>query len=68
MLSIQAVTMVANHNQFNNGHAWIDTSQRVANHKLDKLPQSVPAQSEAQEARQAMPGCTRPDKLSQGSM
>ena len=26
--------------------------------KPDKLPQNAPAQSEAQEARQAIPGCT----------
>ena len=57
MLSIQAVTAVTNHDQFNSGHAWMDTQQRVANHKLDKLPQSAPAQSEAQEARQVIPGC-----------
>ena len=24
MLSIQAVTAATNHNQFNNGHAWMD--------------------------------------------
>ena len=58
MLSIQVVTAVTNHDQFNKGHAWMDTSQKVANHKPDKLPQSAPSQSEAQEARQAIPGCT----------
>ena len=58
MLSIQAVTAVTNHNQFNKDHAWIDTQQKVANHKPDKLLHSVPAQSEAQEARQAIPWCT----------
>ena len=25
MLSIQAITAVTNHNQFYNGHAWMDT-------------------------------------------
>ena len=25
MLSTQVVTVVTNHNQFNNGHAWMDT-------------------------------------------
>ena len=25
MLSIQVVTVVTNHDQFNNGHAWMDT-------------------------------------------
>ena len=58
MLSIQVVTVVTNHNQFNKGHAWMDTKQKVANHKPDKLPQNTPAQSEAKKARQAIPGCT----------
>ena len=55
MLSNQAVTVVTNHNQFYNGHAWMDTQQWVANNKPDKLSQSAPAQSETQEARQAIP-------------
>ena len=42
-LSIQAVTVVTNHNQFNKGHAWMDTYQKVANHKPDKLSQNAPA-------------------------
>ena len=58
MLSIQAVTAVTNHDQFNKDHAWMDTQQKVANHNPDKLPQNAPAQSEAWEARQAIPGCT----------
>ena len=58
MLAIQAVTAVTSHNQFNKGHAWMDTLQKVSNHKPDKLPQSAPAQSEAQEARKAVLGCT----------
>ena len=58
MLSIQVVTAVTNYNQSYNGHAWMDTSQRVANHKVAKLSQSAPAQSETQGARQVIPGCT----------
>ena len=58
MLSIQVVTAVTNHDHFNKGHAWMDTQQKVANHKPDKLPQNAPAQSEVWEARQAIPGCT----------
>ena len=56
MLSIQAVTVVTNHDEFNKGHAWMDTKQKVVNHKTDKLPQNAPAQSEAQEARQLSQG------------
>ena len=56
MLSIQVVTVVTNHDQFNKGHAWMDTYQKVANHKPEKLPQNAPAQSEGQEARQAILG------------
>ena len=55
MLSIQTVTAVTNHNQFYNGHAWMDTQHWAANHKPDKLSQNAPTQSEAQEARQAIP-------------
>ena len=36
--------------------------------KSDKLAQNAPSQSEAQQARQAIPGCTQVDKLSQSSM
>ena len=36
--------------------------------KPDKLAQNAPSQSEAQEARQAIPGCTQVDKLSQSSL
>ena len=54
-LSIQVVTVVTYHDQLYNSHAWMDTQQWVANHKPDKLSQSAPAQSETQEARQAIP-------------
>ena len=47
--------MVTNQNQFYNGHTWKDIQQRVANHKPDKLSQGSPTQSEAWEARQAIP-------------
>ena len=67
MLSIQAVTVVTSHDQFNKGHVWMDTKQMVANHKLDKLPQNAPVQSEAQEAKLSQ-GTHKPDKLSKGSM
>ena len=52
------VTIVTSHNQFYNGHAWMDIQQRVANHKPDKLSQGAPAQSEAWEAKQAIPWCS----------
>ena len=36
--------------------------------KPDKLAQNAPSQSEAQQAIQAIPGCTQLDKLSQSSV
>ena len=36
--------------------------------KPEKLAQNAPSQSEAMEARQAIPECTQVDKLSQSSM
>ena len=36
--------------------------------KPDKLAKNAPRQSEAWEARQAIPGCTQADKLSQSLM
>ena len=36
--------------------------------KPDKLAQNAPSQSEAQEARQAIQGCTQVDGLSQSSL
>ena len=40
-LFIQVVTAVTNHDQFNKGHTWMDTWQKVANHKPDKLSQGA---------------------------
>ena len=50
--------MVTNHDQSYNRYAWMDTHQRVTNHRPDRPSQNAIAQSEIQEARQAIPECT----------
>ena len=64
------VMVAANHDKAYNGHPWISTNQKVANHKpqkLDTLSQHAIPQSQAREARmlsqhaqhrQAIPACT----------
>ena len=56
MLSIQAVTVVTNHDQFNKGHAWMYTYEKVANHKTRQATPECTCQSEAKEARRLSKG------------
>ena len=56
MLSIQAVTVVTNHNQFYNGHAWMDTSTKGNQPQTRQAyPRVHLPNSEAWETRQAIP-------------
>ena len=63
--SIQAVTMVTNHNKAYNGHTWVGTNHRLTNHRSDRPSQNETAQSWAWEARHVIPECISPDRLSQ---
>ena len=56
-LYIQAVTTVTNHGQSYNRHAWMDTQQRVTNHRPGRPSQNATAQSGARmhKPRQATP-------------
>ena len=66
-LSIKAVTMVTNHNKAYNRHTWVDTNHRLTNHRPERPSQNATAQSGAWEARQGIPECTSPDRLSQSA-
>ena len=57
------VTMVTNHNQSYNRHAWMGTYHRVTNHRPDRLSKNATTLSGAWEARQAIPECTSSDRL-----
>ena len=49
-------SVMANNDQSNKCHTWIDTQQRWLIRRSDKLVQNAPTKSEAQKARQAIPG------------
>ena len=56
------IKQVTNHNKAYNGHTYINTNHRLANHRPDRLSQNAVSQSWTWEARHALPECTSTDK------